>query len=190
MLLLRGATILHLVSRGNVGFNTCSSCEEQLFPGVCKGYNERFNTCSSCEEQPYDVPQSHHNHCFNTCSSCEEQPLPSESTVTSELFQYMLLLRGATKSDRFCGNFECSFNTCSSCEEQHRPGSTRTKSSGFNTCSSCEEQRRIAIVSIIALRFQYMLLLRGATYHSTPSIPCGCFNTCSSCEEQRISRAR
>ena len=57
------------------GFNTCSSCEEQLAAGrVTSDISESFNTCSSCEEQLPEIP---------------------ESLTTSE-FQYMLLLRGAT----------------------------------------------------------------------------------------------
>ena len=36
------------------------------------------------------------NHCFNTCSSCEEQQKLCGLNLASTLFQYMLLLRGAT----------------------------------------------------------------------------------------------
>ena len=55
------------------------------------------------------------------------------------------------------------FNTCSSCEEQPRKVSPGTISKRFNTCSSCEEQRGTVNSSGRSLRFQYMLLLRGAT---------------------------
>ena len=34
----------------------------------------------------------------------------------------------------------------------------------FNTCSSCEEQHRSSSKVCLELEFQYMLLLRGATY--------------------------
>ena len=34
---------------------------------------------------------------------------------------------------------------------------------GFNTCSSCEEQLAPAGVVSVVVKFQYMLLLRGAT---------------------------
>ena len=34
--------------------------------------------------------------CFNTCSSCEEQHDKSPDAETAGVFQYMLLLRGAT----------------------------------------------------------------------------------------------
>ena len=53
----------------------------------------------------------------------------------------MLLLRGATTSARK----SASSWTC------------------FNTCSSCEEQPTFAVFQISRIRFQYMLLLRGAT---------------------------
>ena len=145
-----------------------------------------FNTCSSCEEQHQSPTFSVLPMCFNTCSSCEEQQIFDAQGV---------MLSG--------------FNTCSSCEEQRecRRGGRRTAS--FNTCSSCEEQPEavsvygdLDIVSIHAPlarsnlvdprrwicmeKFQYMLLLRGATRDETwPAGRLLRFNTCSSCEEQR-----
>ena len=100
-------------------------------------------------------------------------------------FQYMLLLRGATRSRAFSSRIDC-FNTCSSCEEQQGPLAparnlhsvsihaplARSNSTPmpphdtgtcFNTCSSCEEQHG-EFICVFALQ---------------------CFNTCSSCEEQR-----
>ena len=79
------------------------------------------------------------------------------------------------------------FNTCSSCEEQHcfkllacrviavsiHAPLARSNSSagmwfvlrqGFNTCSSCEEQHASGCASFCRRSFQYMLLLRGATW--------------------------
>ena len=99
-----------------------------------------FNTCSSCEEQPGGSRSRDFRSCFNTCSSCEEQPLHVLKRHIRTEFQYMLLLRGAT-----------------------RVRQNKGVDDGFNTCSSCEEQRwaRSGQVEIIA--FQYMLLLRGAT---------------------------
>ena len=105
-------------------------------------------------------------------------------------FQYMLLLRGATRllkrrmNRRLCFN-TCSsceeqpvpalarlrirrFNTCSSCEEQHGRRQNRNGGDGFNTCSSCEEQHG---------RRQYRNGGDG-------------FNTCSSCEEQLFASSR
>ena len=88
------------------------------------------------------------------------------ATSPEKMFQYMLLLRGATTRLRTLMVVWISFNTCSSCEEQLRgSGSSQQMST-----------------------FQYMLLLRGAT--SSPRTPASsdtCFNTCSSCEEQRLS---
>ena len=96
MLLLRGATILHLVSRGNVGFNTCSSCEEQLFPGVCKGYNERFNTCSSQEEHVLKRETGRTRSFGNaSCSSQEEHVLKHRAHIDMKMSPVLLLARGA-----------------------------------------------------------------------------------------------
>ena len=57
---------------------------------------QRFNTCSSCEEQHNLELSGFSTLCFNTCSSCEEQLLGNFRTRLIKLFQYMLLLRGAT----------------------------------------------------------------------------------------------
>ncbi len=99
-------------------------------------------------------------------------------------FQYMLLLRGATLSD--AQSFHpCSFNTCSSCEEQPPCASKMPHTLDcFNTCSSCEEQQILNISRNKPFKFQYMLLLRGATGARGTCRCVRCFNTCSSCEEQ------
>ena len=57
-----------------------------------------------------------------------------------------------------------SFNTCSSCEEQPSRSTRTLSSSCFNTCSSCEEQRSSSWRTSTHSTFQYMLLLRGATF--------------------------
>ena len=129
---------------------------------------------------------------FNTCSSCEEQQTPCRVVYIVSLFQYMLLLRGATRASAACSathgvsihaplarsnslrsasfaRFEFSFNTCSSCEEQHAASITGEMMMGFNTCSSCEEQHSRNPVLPVNRLFQYMLLLRGAT----PGAVCG-----------------
>ena len=119
MLLLRGATIrfFNLLPHW-AGFNTCSSCEEQLCSRHTLRCGRSFNTCSSCEEQPRAVcvrPKRRGFNtcssceeqlrspsadsiilCFNTCSSCEEQQNRASVVPTLAGFQYMLLLRGAT----------------------------------------------------------------------------------------------
>ena len=110
-----------------------------------------FNTCSSCEEQLaisgllVRIKMS-----FNTCSSCEEQHVSG-----------------------YYSDYAGGFNTCSSCEEQ--PGRTRSfgNATGFNTCSSCEEQLSTPEIVRTVVRFQYMLLLRGATSlpHVLPKSP-------------------
>ena len=100
----------------------------------------------------------------------------------------MLLLRGATaprKADTLCP--PC-FNTCSSCEEQ------------LGRAVRTEGQERVSIHAPLARsnkmpalwhmdkRFQYMLLLRGATDAPKRQKALQGFNTCSSCEEQLILR--
>ena len=97
--------------------------------------------------------------CFNTCSSCEEQ-LRTDARLSFCLgFQYMLLLRGATRLGDYVtpaetvsihaplarsksrvvlfGLYSIRFNTCSSCEEQLVNGYLEKVTMGFNTCSSC-----------------------------------------------------
>ena len=117
--LVRSNFFVHVYRTNRDYFNTCSSCEEQH---ACRSAVRRdigFNTCSSCEEQPYRKPlMSSPMPRFNTCSSCEEQrnflcnrftiyvsihaPLARSNlyrdakTKTARMFQYMLLLRGAT----------------------------------------------------------------------------------------------
>ena len=126
-------------------------------------------------------------------------------------FQYMLLLRGATR-----GRCRCMYRRMR-----------------FNTCSSCEEQLRAIALEWCYAMFQYMLLLRGATnlidavppdenvsihaplarsnfrglreprfgqvsihaplarsniFRKVPAFIMRCFNTCSSCEEQHTLR--
>ncbi len=124
----------------------------------------RFNTCSSCEEQPVPLAFPAFHKSFNTCSSCEEQlGVPSEPQSTDR-FQYMLLLRGATGVRGNANYSQIRFQYMLLLR-----GATIAFSHAFHRNKS----------------FQYMLLLRGAT-PSAPSIPKRrvCFNTCSSCEEQ------
>ena len=99
-----------------------------------------FNTCSSCEEQQENLPTYADLVGFNTCSSCEEQL--------------------AIKPDNRGGT---SFNTCSSCEVQPGQIAQKERSLCLNTCSSCEVQLKRRLNIHVNIRFQYMLLLRGAT---------------------------
>ena len=114
----------------------------------------------------------------------------SKSPPPFELFQYMLLLRGATrKSAHLCGPRRFQYMLLlrgATCNQAGQPGRNK---------------------------FQYMLLLRGATGCAyppsskwsvsihTPLARCNgsswhqggrvkCFNTCSSCEEQLIFTGR
>ena len=186
MLLLRGATYCSVTNIKFVnGFNTCSSCEEQLCIRHAHYLVIGFNTCSSCEEQqgiPYVIFQPP---LFQYMLLLRGATIPHRRVQFQLWFQYMLLLRGATGGVLYqYGTGEVSihaplarsngaevkvsmlsagFNTCSSCEEQQMMSHFCSKFFSFNTCSSCEEQREC----------------HGfAQKH-------GGFNTCSSCEEQR-----
>ena len=164
MLLLRGATVRSAGYDTDLsGFNTCSSCEEQLCQHPPFHEIKSFNTCSSCEEQLYqDTPKKTCGR-FNTCSSCEEQPEGVYNEESNAQFQYMLLLRGATVPRwAFAAAIRFQYMLL-------LRGATTTAS----------DQRCLHIV------FQYMLLLRGATFPVKSASLFDRFNTCSSCEEQR-----
>ena len=99
-------------------------------------------------------------------------------------FQYMLLLRGATFEVVSSADLnEVSIHAPLARSNPRRCRSRRDRR-GFNTCSSCEEQLPIFIVFSPLLMFQYMLLLRGATFSQPKERNQTRFNTCSSCEEQ------
>ena len=144
---------------------------------------------------------------FNTCSSCEEQRCQAQYKITTTVFQYMLLLRGATPSRLDCKYarlFQYMLLLRGATEEKrpyystikvsihaplarsnrvshisrirrvvsiHAPlarsnGSRQLHSERrrcFNTCSSCEEQLSCLRYLCLQPKFQYMLLLRGAT---------------------------
>ena len=186
MLLLRGATF----DAGDRADGCPVSihaplARSNISPSRVAQVPKSFNTCSSCEEQLGTLTGDGRVRGFNTCSSCEEQPgLGLPPSLVHE-----------------------SFNTCSSCEEQlihfndffcgfyvsiHAP---LARSNSGETCRS------------LCRKFQYMLLLRGATgimcggvFLPTVSIHAPLarsnnslaqatyavrgFNTCSSCEEQ------
>ena len=99
---------------------------------------------------------------FNTCSSCEEQP-DSSVPCCADCVSIHAPLARSNKSAAQLQTPHISFNTCSSCEEQHLP------------CVSVNS----------SIKFQYMLLLRGATHIVVHlRLHLSRFNTCSSCEEQ------
>ncbi len=191
-----------------IRFNTCSSCEEQRdCSEIFFDFRKRFNTCSSCEEQPVVITDRYFNFEVSihaplarsnfvlvagkkeTGVSIHAPLARSNKSQTykrrEKMFQYMLLLRGATPGSRRLNPLSkfqymlllrgatalwCilpqerkRFNTCSSCEEQLEAlKARRVFNDSFNTCSSCEEQ--------LNRRRNHCNRLR--------------FNTCSSCEEQ------
>ena len=125
------------------------------------------------------------------------------------VFQYMLLLRGATSAISASGSASNTFQYMLLLRGATRRGEYTVREECFNTCSSCEEQRTGATTVPAMIPFQYMLLLRGATsmsanlksylavsihaplarsnsYAQFRGAPNSCFNTCSSCEEQLV----
>ena len=107
MLLLRGATISGAVSDSVSRFQYMLLLRGATPTGrLTKGNHHGFNTCSSCEEQPSRPSQTNHPAGFNTCSSCEEQRRRVHPLHRRPLFQYMLLLRGATQPGKSCTNIK------------------------------------------------------------------------------------
>ena len=122
---------------------------------------------------------------FNTCSSCEEQQISLSCLSSKSAFQYMLLLRGATKGIlTFSSKYTVSIHAplarsnpergdavllptvsihAPLARSNRRRGKDLPPGRGFNTCSSCEEQRGASFGDTSIRTFQYMLLLRGAT---------------------------
>ena len=163
MLLLRGATSGIFLIRWGTCFNTCSSCEEQPQTTLTMRQDPMFQYMLLLRGATFRISRSSTGlRSFNTCSSCEEQPhgyrrqFPSDVSIHAPLarsnwtfrrrpirrrFQYMLLLRGATRTPQKPEARPRSFNTCSSCEEQHVAPLVVATTICFNTCSSCEEQR-------------------------------------------------
>ena len=173
-------------------FNTCSSCEEQ--PGCSGGraFHFCFNTCSSCEEQLKFFSAFLRFLGFNTCSSCEEQLPEAGTLLTGNVFQYMLLLRGATSIEKMR-------QLCNDGFQYMLLLRGATHWAGDHS-GLCEFQYMLLLRGATwrwrfgkagAWTFQYMLLLRGATgAASDRQRRDSRFNTCSSCEEQRSTAGR
>ena len=164
MLLLRGATSpVNPLARAARSFNTCSSCEEQR--------------CQMTAYDPFHVsipaPLARSNRAW-------------VEAIDRALFQYLLLLRGATCRRRIFQYTSNCFNTCSSCEEQLSlcdlvtgldDVSIPAPLARSNTSSaSLQYGTMVSIPAPLArsnssqfvdhkkdAKFQYLLLLRGAT---------------------------
>ena len=161
MLLLRGANRRGKVRECTTRFNTCSSCEEQ-FDVVCSAAGRtRFNTCSSCEEQAF-LYQGKSSSSVSIHAPLARSNMRIHQAFSQTLFQYMLLLRGA--SDCPC-KVESSINVsihAPLARSKRGPRRTQKIYRSFNTCSSCEEQVHARKTPSGLTKFQYMLLLRGA----------------------------
>ena len=168
------------------GFNTCSSCEEQPRNATRKfRANQGFNTCSSCEEQ---LRSSGILFCLQTVSihaplarSNEDFTKRATAAVVSihaplarSNLALLFLLHSATVSIHApLARSNCQISCLSPAQSVsiHAPlarsnlpdGSNFTFSNCFNTCSSCEEQLKNGGHARRLWKFQYMLLLRGAT---------------------------
>ena len=101
MLLLRGATAEALrIAQAMYSFNTCSSCEEQRDgAGFCKYLHVVSIHAPLARSNDSRAPAHRIDLCFNTCSSCEEQLQSACGSPEAYQFQYMLLLRGATRGN-------------------------------------------------------------------------------------------
>ena len=188
MLLLRGATFGRLsLQDGSHRFNTCSSCEEQL------AVRQRF----LCVHVSIHAPLARSNtspaivraldlvsiHAPLARSNCKLIYSPCRLW-----FQYMLLLRGATRR-RGKQVRRLRFNTCSSCEEQLENFCSCAAGGCFNTCSSCEEQLGGGDGDAgidVSIHAPLARSNKGLIYGFCPLL---CFNTCSSCEEQLFASA-
>ena len=191
MLLLRGATgvpselFLHHFS-----FNTCSSCEEQLklvdhvivnavsihaplarsnfFSRIARKTSPSFNTCSSCEEQPDPRSQAEIT-LVSIHAPLARSNVSGSSRYRQSRFQYMLLLRGATR--------DVAAGLPDGGEFQYMlllRGATGLFSGvckGYNVSIHAPLARSNSetVQSASKRRFQYMLLLRGATRSSFSS---------------------
>ena len=125
-------------------FNTCSSCEEQH---TCTAHVFRVECVS------IHAPLARSNNRFSAIDAINtlvsiHAPLARSNLIAFSglpsplMFQYMLLLRGATCVFALVVCYRPrSFNTCSSCEEQPKDMPIFRSARSFNTCSSCEEQR-------------------------------------------------
>ena len=106
----------------------------------------------------------------------------------AKMFQYMLLLRGATDPDKI-NNKTDEVSIHAPLARSNKSGFGRVlETCSFNTCSSCEEQLGASCFCSLLRRFQYMLLLRGATEFDGAERGHRSFNTCSSCEEQQFGQ--
>ena len=90
-------------------------------------------------------------------------PLPHAPPETPETVSIHAPLARSNKNLRNARITELCFNTCTSCEEQLMRLICTMLRICFNTCSSCEEQLLVSQVRNLPTKFQYMLLLRGAT---------------------------
>ena len=209
MLLLRGATTGWTRNGAAIGVSIhaplarSNSLDSSTTTVPCS-----FNTCSSCEEQlETDCANADFVGGFNTCSSCEEQLAGIQSLTALPLFQYMLLLRGATNignadvlgarvsihaplarsntGDIFISMFARCFNTCSSCEEQHvsAPFEVTGLPVSIHAPLARSNFTRAAILnpSLVSI---HAPLARSNGSVPSPSRRTLRFNTCSSCEEQ------
>ena len=80
------------------------------------------------------------------------------------MFQYMLLLRGATGHASLVNSCIAVSIHAPLARSNKTDESTYRRRTRFNTCSSCEEQPPSDGFCYLDSKFQYMLLLRGATF--------------------------
>ena len=87
-----------------------------------------------------------------------------QNRSAASMFQYMLLLRGATGHASLVNSCIAVSIHAPLARSNKTDESTYRRRTRFNTCSSCEEQPPSDGFCYLDSKFQYMLLLRGATF--------------------------
>ena len=149
------------------GFNTCSSCEEQA--GVSESASAvvfqymlllRGAISGTGEEQSFLQVSIHAPLARSKCSLQQPKLLQTVSIHAP--------LARSNASGTLRGYFLRSFNTCSSCEEQLSPQNC-DKSGTVSIHAPLARSNAAGFVGVGIIKFQYMLLLRGATCQEAPA---------------------
>ena len=143
-----------------------------------------FNTCSSCEEQLAGIQSLTALPLFQYMLPLRGATKATVSAVTLSAVSIHAPLARSNSAAARDTSPHSRFNTCSSCEEQ--PAGVRRARDGASVSIHAPLARSNVIAALVSAKdwFQYMLLLRGATCLSSLNKASLCFNTCSSCEEQ------
>ena len=167
MLLLRGASPHSGSVYRRRCFNTCSSCEEQSF-SPCELIQLIVSIHAPLARSKLSPLIGVIKFVFQYMLLLRGASDVTRTSAPSKLFQYMLLLRGAI-GKRSVENADSRFNTCSSCEEQIKGQLVNLQPSRFNTCSSCEEQDSPGVAEREA-RFKIGEKIRSCEEQDSPGV--------------------